>query len=390
MPQKKRRAPQSVKERRAPQSARAMRRAKRRRKRMIRRVAWRSALSVMTFVVLVLVAMLCAGYQGFRGPSQTMGDLLTVSMLETSALKFVPRIYYSEAQVEEITARNSIADSEEETDTSLIVIAPPTPEPTATPDPDAIPVATPVPEPTAIPDPTLEPMSDKDGIQVYELRGNTYHGYMMVVQDPSRVTVGTSRDQFTKAAGLELYQIAERYDALAAINGGAFVDGGGLGNGSQPIGLVVSEGKLLHNAEPNASRNLVIGFTQDNILVFGKWTTQQAYDKKLRDAVVFGPALVQNGKAVDVRGISSGLNPRTAIGQRADGSVLLLVVDGRQANSLGATFSDLIKIMLDFDAINAANLDGGSSSLLYYEGDYVNSGVVLTGSRHLPTAFIVR
>ena len=370
--------------------AKQERRAKRRRKRLIRRVAWRSGLSLLTLILFVLAAVLCAGYAGFRGPSQTMGDLLTVSMLETSALKFVPRIYYSESRVEEIVERNSIGEMEGETDTSLIVIAPPTPEPTPTPDPDALPEETPVPEPTATPQSTLQPMSDEDGIQVYEVKGGTYHGYMMIVQDPSRVTVGVCRDEFTASAGLELYQLAERYDAVAAINGGAFSDSGGQGNGGQPIGLVVSEGKLMHKAQPSNYRNLVIGFTEDDILVFGKWSTEQAYKWKLRDAVVFGPALVMNGEALDVKGISSGLNPRTAIGQRADGSVLLLVIDGRQANSLGATFSDLIKVMLDFDAVNAANLDGGSSSLLYYNGDYVNNGVVLTGSRHLPTAFIVR
>ena len=369
-------------------SAKQLRRARRRRRRLIRRAVWRGALSLLTLIALALAAVLCAGYAGFRGPSQTMGDLLTVSMLETSALKFVPRIYYSEAEVNAIVERNSITDSDEETDTSMIVIAPPTPEPTPTPDPASIPVETPV--PTATPKPTLEPMRDEDGIQIYELKGGTYHGYMMIVEDPSRVTVGTCRDEYNNSAGKQLYQIAERYEAVAAINGGAFSDSGGHGNGGQPIGLVVSEGKLKHNAQPSEWRNLVIGFTQDDILVFGKWSTEQAYNKKLRDAVAFGPALVQNGKAVDVRGISSGLNPRTAIGQRADGAVLMLVVDGRQANSLGATFSDLIKIMLDFNAVNAANLDGGSSSLLYYQGDYVNNGVVLTGSRNMPTAFIVR
>ena len=93
---------------------------------------------------------------------------------------------------------------------------------------------------------------------------------------------------------------------------------------------------------------------------------------------------------MEAKGISSGLNPRSAIGQRADGAVLLLIIEGRQANSLGATYADLIKVMLDFEAVNAANLDGGSSSMLYYKGEYLTNGVVLTGSRRLPTAFIVR
>ena len=373
------------------QSARRARRAQLRRKRKIRRIVWRSALSVLTLLVLVIVGTLCAGYVGFRGPSQTMGDLLTVSMLETSALQFVPRIYYSKAKVEEIVERNSIGEMKEETNTSLIVIAPPTPEPTATPDPALQPEATP--EPTAAPAAATSartPMIDEDGIQIYELWGGTYHGYMTIVQDPSRVTVGTCRDSFNSSAGLVLDALAKRYDAVAAINGGAFSDRNGGGNGGQPTGLVVSEGKLMHKAEPDSSHNLVIGFTADNILVFGKWTTEQAHEWKLRDAVSFGPALVLNGEAVEAKGISSGLNPRSAIGQRADGAVLMLIIEGRQANSLGATYADIIKIMLDFEAVNAANLDGGSSSMLYYKGDYVTNGVVLTGSRKLPTAFIVR
>ena len=110
----------------------------------------------------------------------------------------------------------------------------------------------------------------------------------------------------------------------------------------------------------------------------------------IRDAITFGPRLIVNGEPANVKGQSSGLNPRTAIGQRADGAVLMLVIDGRQSSSLGATYSDLIKVMVEYGAVNAINLDGGSSSLMYYRGNYLNNGVVLTGSREMPTAFIVR
>ncbi|MBO4297669.1 MAG: phosphodiester glycosidase family protein, partial [Clostridia bacterium] len=79
-----------------------------------------------------------------------------------------------------------------------------------------------------------------------------------------------------------------------------------------------------------------------------------------------------------------------AIGQRADGAVLLLVIDGRQVNSLGAGMSDLISVMLEYGAVNAANLDGGSSSRLYYNGEFINDGVAVTGSRRLATTFIVK
>ena len=92
-----------------PQNHKRQTRAQRRRRKRIRRNAWRVTLSVLTVIGLVLIGALCAGYAAFRGPSQTVGDLLTVSMQETSALKFVPHIYYSNAEVVAILERNSVS-----------------------------------------------------------------------------------------------------------------------------------------------------------------------------------------------------------------------------------------------------------------------------------------
>ena len=370
-------------------SAARARRAKLRRKRKIRRIAWRTALSLLTIIVLIVAALYCAGWVAFRGPSQTMGDLLTVTMLETSALKFVPRLYYSSAQVDAIVARNQVGEVQEATDTSLIVIAPPTPEPTPVPA-DAQVAATPDLQSLSTPEPTQQPVRSMDGIDVYEVKGGTYSGYMMVVQDPSRVSVGVCRENFNSKAGLRLHEIAERYDAVAAVNGGAFVDTNGTGNGGEPTGLVISGGQVLNRANLSSIHNIVVGFNEDDILVFGKFTGAEAQENNMRDALAFGPVLVSNGEPAPVTGASSGLNPRTAIGQRADGAVLMLVIDGRQATSLGATYADLIQVMLEYGAVNAVNLDGGSSSMLYFDGEYLNNGVALTGSRKLPTAFIVR
>ena len=368
-------------------------RSRRRRKRLARRNAWRVALSVMTVIALVLIGALCAGYAAFRGPSPTMGDLLTVSLLETSALKFVPRIYYSQAEVDAIVERNSVGGDEEETDTSMIVISRPTPvpaEPVVTPQPEAQDAADIVVNVTPSPTPAPENLiSSEDGIEIYAVKGATYTGFMMVVDDPSRVACGTSRDKFDGASGLQLKEIAQRYDAVAAINGGGFEDSGGMGNGSVPIGVVISNGQLMHGGN-GGKYNVTVGFNQDDIMIIGEMTEDEALAKGLRDAMTFGPALVINGEAVSVKGLSSGLNPRTAIGQWADGAVLMLVIDGRQASSLGASYADLITQMLQYGAVNAINLDGGSSSLMYYKGDYMNRGVVLTGSRDMPTAFIVR
>ncbi|MBQ3304813.1 MAG: phosphodiester glycosidase family protein [Clostridia bacterium] len=343
-----------------------------------KKIAWRAGLCVLTVLVLVLGAALGAGFIGFRGPSQSLGDLLTVSMLETSALKFVPRIYYSEAEVDAIKARNEVGELEDETDTSMIVIAGPTPEPGSE---DVAPVSTPKPENLIV---------EENGLQIFEVHGPTYNGWIMVVQDPSRVSVGVCRENFNSKPGLVLHEIAARYDAIAAINGGGFSDEGGLGNGGRPIGLVISNGEVLNKASINSDHNIVMGFDQENKLIIGKMTSDEAVSKGLRDALAFGPALVVNGEPAKFSGSSSGLNPRTAIGQRRDGAVLLLVIDGRQASSLGATYADMINVLMEYEAFNAANLDGGSSSMLWYNGEYINKGVILTGSRELPTAFIVR
>ena len=345
------------------QNRRKQTKAQRRRRRRIKRVAWRVTLSV-----------------------------LTVSMQETSALKFVPHLYYSNEEVDAILERNSVSAGDSETDTSLIVIEKPTP----TPSPEEIAAAQERAENANVevtPSPTPPPenlLSSEDGIDVFSVVGGTYQGYMMVVHDPSRVTVGTCRDKFDGSKGLQLKDIAKRYDAIAAINGGGFEDSGGVGNGGTPVGLVISEGKLKHTGR-DRNYDITVGFDQNNIMVLGKnMSADDAKAKGIRDAITFGPALIVNGEPAGIKGESSGLNPRTAIGQRKDGAVLMLVIDGRQASSLGATYSDLISIMVEYGAVNAINMDGGSSSLMYYQGEYLNSGVVLTGSRKMPTAFIVR
>ena len=79
----------------------------------------------------------------------------------------------------------------------------------------------------------------------------------------------------------------------------------------------------------------------------------------------------------------------TALGQREDGALLLLVLDGRSINTLGATMEDVVNIMLEYGAINAGNLDGGSSSVMVYGGEIINHCASVTGPRRIPTGFIV-
>ena len=72
-------------------------------------------------------------------------------------------------------------------------------------------------------------------------------------------------------------------------------------------------------------------------------------------------------------------NPRTAVGQRKDGAVVFVCIDGRQAGSAGGTYKDVIDIMIEYGVVNACNMDGGSSSIMFYldtYGLYGESGTV--------------
>ena len=95
--------------------------------------------------------------------------------------------------------------------------------------------------------------------------------------------------------------------------------------------------------------------------------------------VTGGPMLLENGR-VNVRSseeyipgdIANGRAPRTAIGVKRDGTVLLLVVDGRSFSSSGMTLKELAQYFLRLGAINAVNFDGGGSSEMVVNGSIVN------------------
>ena len=334
-----------------------------RRKRRIRKIIRRTILCIFSALMVVVFGVYMVLFTVFNGPSPTAADLLVNTLLETSALKFVPRLYYTENEVQEIIARNAVVVQEEATDTSMVVI-----------------------DRTAA---AAQGEQEQKDIEIVEVNGATYHGYMMIVRDPSRLELAVCDPEFEDDYGKYLDEMAVESGAVAAINAGGFEDEGGSGKGGKPLGIVIKDGEVLHSKTSGAC-SIVIGFDQEDKLIVGKLTAKEAMALGMRDAASFGPILVLNGEPAQVKGSSSGLNPRTAIGQRADGAVLLLVIDGRQANSLGASMADLIDVMMQFGAVNAANLDGGSSSKMWYEGEFVNDGVALTGSRRLPTAFIVK
>lgn len=238
----------------------------------------------------------------------------------------------------------------------------------------------------------VEHKNDSD-IERYDVDGKKFKGYMLVIHDPTRVKVG-----YTKNLGKEgqcTSVIAQENNAIAAINGGGFSDESSSGNskytgtGGNPIGILMSKGKVISNNSGNLSQKVpTMGIDVDGKLLVGNYSIEDLKSHNVTEAISFGPVLVINGKAQPITE-EGGIAPRTAIGQRKDGAILLLVIDGRQLKSAGATYEDVRTAMLQYGAVNAINLDGGSSTTMYYNGDVINNPCDAVGERYVPSVVYV-
>ena len=326
---------------------------------------------VLFTTLLLMLNMFC------NGSSQRAKELFVTTLLETGQMKFVVSIFLSEDEITQIVNSNSMGTLDAEVDTSLI-------------------------------NTTVAANSNFDinGVELVEVSGSTFYAKMLIINDPSRVKLATTHPW--GEYGVELDKLVNNNNALGGVNGGLYQSDSN--KGGRPLGVVVCNGEIQYNNPTGYAGLYLIGFDTSNILriinIEGMSSGQieeLIKKEKIRDAVTFQDEasdknnhfvkLIVNGQVRELNGQGSGANPRTAIGQRADGSVLLLVTDGRGASGhLGATASDLIDIMKQYGAVNAANLDGGSSSSMYYDGKYEMTSVTLyysNSSWRLPTGFII-
>ena len=233
-------------------------------------------------------------------------------------------------------------------------------------------------------------VEQSDDMWIEHITGSTYEGWMMCVKNSDDITVEVNPYLGTGADAPELETYVEKFKAVGGINAGGFMDEGGTGNGSIPQGIVIHNGELLYG-NPNVYQS-IIGIDKDDKLVCTGGTGNDALKWGMKEAVTFGPVFISNYEDVFDRNYQNlaMLNPRTAIGQASDGTMLLLVLDGRGPSSFGAKYEDVIDIFRSYDAVNAANLDGGNSTAMIYNGEYVNNTVSMYGSRNLPTVFLVK
>ena len=342
-----------------------------------------TVVAAIAATLLLSLNMICSS--AFPSAQQ----MFVTTILETGQLKFLASWFLDADEIQAIVDQNSMKELNAEVDANLIQIGG---------NSGSISVGSSEQSPEAAP---------QQDIEIVEVAGSTYTGTMMIVKDPSRVSLATIYPW--RDVGVTLDKLVTSNGAIAGINGGLYDSSNNTGG--KPYGVIVSNGEIQFN-EPHKWPGLVlIGFDENHILQIIDIAGMKAAEvetlireKKIRDAVTFQEEasdannhfvqLIINNQAREMHGSGSGLNPRTAIGQRADGSVLLFVTDGRgKSGHLGASSGDLIQVMQQFGAVNAANLDGGSSSCMYYDGEYLMTSVTFyysNSSWKLPAGFIVK
>jgi hypothetical protein len=111
---------------------------------------------------------------------------------------------------------------------------------------------------------------------------------------------------------------------------------------------------------------------------------------KVMDAVGGSPVLINNGDMIDrCSGYVCERHPRTGVGRLPNGKVLLVTVDGRQADSYGMTALQFAHFFKHMGATDAINMDGGGSSTMVLHGNVVNDPSDSGGQRAVTSAIIV-
>ena len=329
-------------------------------------------ITLSSIFILLIIAILFL----FYGPWSGFRNFWITSSMTTMSHQYLATSIYSEETIKKVLEENKIIESIDTTDTNLIKFKKYNKNMQIFKNKYEKEILT---------------KSNNDLYKLIKISGKGYQGFLVAIYDPSKIELATSK--YLGEKGENILTISKRENAKVVINAGGFYDPDWNSNGAIPHGTVIKNGKIVSDFKDAGMAGGFIGFTNDNKLLLGKMSKEEALNKGYRDAIEFGPFLIINGKSSFLKGNGGwGIAPRTAIGQRKDGIVLFLVINGRLPNSIGADMADLTEIMENYGAYNAANLDGGSSSELVIENKIINTPVAsgTNGLRDMSTFFIVK
>ena len=327
-------------------------------------------------IIIDFIALVC--FFLAYGPFSYFRDLLVTTAMTTMNHRYFAYVLYSEEQVKEILDNNKIIEPEEDTDSSAINF-----EPVFNKDSYE----------SIYEEQILKKDKGNDVYKVVDIKGDGWKGYMVVIYDPSDVKLVFASNY--GRGGQYMSTMAAEKKAYVAMN----ASGVKTSVGRNPVtGTAILNGKIYDQGKKINKGGGLIGFTKNNVLMLTKKSAKEAIKDGMDRAVEFGPFLIVNGKAAKFKGNGGwGIANRTAIGQRQDGIVLFIVIDGRQRGSVGISMPGLVELFTKYKAYNAANLDGGGSSALYAKrtptskGELINNpvGYGYSGERRLPNAWMI-
>lgn len=328
------------------------------------------------FLIIIDVCMIICFFLAY-GPFSYLRELYITTAMTTMSHKYLARTIYTEDIINDVLDGNYVKETGESTNTNDIVIG------------------------------DIDDSGEYDSIydeqiltrdpahpeyKLIPLKGNGYQGYMVAIYDPSRVELVMTNK--LGRVGQFLRELVVDNQAILGMNASGFVDQNEMGNGGEPTGIVIQDGKVIWDATKTGYSGGIAGFTKDNKLVLTKGTAEEAIKAGVEDAVEFGPFLIVNGKAAEIKGNGGwGVAPRTVLAQRKDGIVLFVVIDGRQPGySLGISMNELTKLLQRYKAHNAVNLDGGASSSIAIGNETITKpcGYSATGERRIPNAWVLK
>ncbi len=331
---------------------------------------------MITFSFLVILYALgcCSFLFILYGPYEGFKEWLITTAMNTMNHKYYCQWFYNDNMISAILDNNYIEEFDEDTN------------------PDLIDFNTEVKDWKDLDDAEKQILDHKDD-ELYKVIHFTVNGctaYLAAVYDPSRISLAVTK--WLGKSGQYIYDMAKENNAPLAINAGGFLDPNHVSKGAFPRGVTINNYKIISDSTTGGP---VIGFNSNGVLMLSKNRgAQAALDMGYKYAVSMGPFLIVNGKPAFIKGNGGwGYAARTAIGQRADGIVLFLVVDSNAVRTRGATMVDLTEIMQKYGAINAANLDGGTSSVMVVNGEMINDPIDSAGrhqTRGIPTAWIIK
>lgn len=308
------------------------------------------------FIFLDICAFIC--FFIMYGPWDYVRNLYVTTAMNTMEHQWLAKIFYSDEKIEKIMNGNYFIAITENANTDDIIID--TKEKTSYKNEYEKELL------------TREPGNDL--YKVIELKVGNSAAHLVAIYQPEKVELIHTKKFNVGTYGERVLTMCDRYSGVVCINGGGFIDNG-MGS-DIPVGYVIKDHEIIWTPigeNENTYRDNIIGITDEGKLkLMANATGTEAIDADIKDGMVFGPFLIVNGKALEIVGDPWGKSPRMAIAQRKDGVMMFLAIDGKNYID-GATLQDVIDVLLQYGAYNAANLDGGQSSTLVVEGELANN-----------------